>query len=163
MEGGNAFDITGREEDDVVRRAGDATGSRQAGLTLTGFLGNSPRDGYRRIYLDRALERYVEFAVDDVVGGREVPADESPFVGERATSVTLTPDARVDVARTVAADAFDLNPRLGNPLTSSPDGFLFLGDSTGPCASQRYRCTRLYCQDLDQPESEVAWPFFRRP
>ena len=162
MEGGNRFDIAGRAEDDLVRRAGVGAAGPVAGLTITGFLGNSPRDGYRRIYLDRSLERYVEFAVDHILDGREVPAGESPFVGEQATSVRLRPDARVDVARTVSADAFDLQTRLGDALPVAAPGDVLFGPS-GRCGSARYRCTRQYCAEADAPEGEFNWPWFRGP
>src|ERR1700754_4726602 len=85
-------------------------------LTLAGFLSNSDRPGFQRLYFTRELDQYAEFLSSDVLGTEPVPADQAPFVGLDATRVTLRRDAMVEYTRThvaSAADEFDVDVRLG--------------------------------------------------
>lgn len=149
-------DIANRPADELVTRGG------APGLTVTGFLADSDRPGHRRIYLDRALERFVDFAVDDVLEHNAIAADSAPFLGENATSILLRPDARVEIGRRVAADAFDLDPRLADPAGApGADRFVFTLDPSDDCYSRAYRCTRTYCLALEG--NELYWPLYRRP
>ncbi len=111
------------EPDDFARRPADPyVTARISGpgetapptLTLSGLLGDSDREGKRRLYFNTSLDYYAEFATADVLSVDDVPADAPPFVGHEATRVTLKRDARVEYtyARVVgAADDFDLDVR----------------------------------------------------
>ena len=160
MEGGNRFDIAGRAEDDLVRRAGVGAAGPVAGLTITGFLGNSPRDGYRRIYLDRSLERYVEFAVDDVVDGREVPAGESPFVGEQATRCGSAP-TRASTSRGPCRPTRSTSRRGSATRCPSRRPGTSSSARPGDCGSARSRCTRAVLRGGRRPRGRVQLAWFR--
>jgi hypothetical protein len=85
-------------------------------LELAGFLGDSDREGFRRLYFTRDLDYYAEFRAEDVVELEEIPADKHPFIGEQASRVSLRRDATVEYTRTRTArpvDEFDLDVRLG--------------------------------------------------
>lgn len=102
-------DIDRRPQDDYVnRRRPQPAHIPAGGLTLTGALGDSDRKGFRRLYLSRDLKRYVEFDTADVIEYGDIPADQPPFIGEMATSVTLRPAARFEFTRTHTADDFDI-------------------------------------------------------
>jgi hypothetical protein len=103
-------DIGTRPPDDYVERnLPKTTGSTAEGLTLGGVLGESDREGFGRLYLGAALDRYAEFRTSDVVNVGDVAEEEQPMVGERATSVTLRPGARIDVTRTHNSDDLDID------------------------------------------------------
>jgi hypothetical protein len=109
LPGGDPTDIGGRPQDDYVsRRRPRPSDAAPGGVTISGVLGDSEREGFRRLYLTQDLNRYVEFASADVIEVSDVPADQPPFVGDEATSVTLRPDAHVDFTRTHTADEFDI-------------------------------------------------------
>jgi hypothetical protein len=80
---------------------------------LTGLLGDSDREGRRRLYFNTRLDYYAEFAESDVVAVESVAADQPPFVGLDATRVSLRRDARVDFVHSQvnASDPFDLDAR----------------------------------------------------
>lgn len=86
-------------------------------LSLCGFLGDSDRPGFRRLYLTSALDRYAEFRAEDVVDAVPIPEDQAPFHGEQATHLLLNRDASVDYTRTRRAgsppDEFDIDLRVG--------------------------------------------------
>ena len=83
---------------------------------MLGFLGNSDRPGFRRLYFTRDLDYYAEFRVDDVVRIESIPADQPPFPGDEATRLTLRRDATVEYTRVRtphSIDEFDADVRLG--------------------------------------------------
>jgi hypothetical protein len=83
--------------------------------TLRGFFGDSDREGFRRLYLTKDLDYYVEFRVDDVVSIVDIPPDRQPFPGEQATEVSLRREATVEFTRTRTLeppDEFDLDIRF---------------------------------------------------
>src|SRR5437764_11668951 len=97
---GDGSGIEGRPQDDYVERVRPApTDDPPKGLVLSGFLGDSDRAGYRRIYLSRDLSRYVEFPAVDVIAVRDVPSAESPSGSDAATEVRLRDGARVEITR----------------------------------------------------------------
>ena len=63
---------------------------------MLGFLGDSDRPGFRRLYFTRDLDYYAEFRTDDVVRIESIPADQPPFPGDEATRLTLRRDATVE-------------------------------------------------------------------
>jgi hypothetical protein len=82
---------------------------------MFGFLGDSDREGFRRLYLTRDLDYYAEFRVDDVVELESIPADRQPFPGDEATRLTLRRDATVDFTRErtqPVVNEFDADVRL---------------------------------------------------
>jgi len=82
---------------------------------LEGFLGESDREGYRRLYFTRELDYYMEFRAEDVVFTERIPPDQPPFLGQQATTVGIRRDATIEYARTRAprpVDEFDLDIRL---------------------------------------------------
>jgi len=87
---------------------------------LQGLLGNSDREGYKRLYLTRELNSYAEFRQDDVVFSEPIAPEQPPFVGLDATRVGIRRDAAIEYTRVRAArpvDEFDLDVRLGGPTT----------------------------------------------
>lgn len=106
-----------RPQDPIVeRRRPDPTQPPEPTLTMVGFLGDSDREGYRRLYFTIDLDYYAEFRVDDAVDVEAVPAEQAPFRGEQATRLTLRRGAKVEYTRVRSArpvDEFDLDVRLG--------------------------------------------------
>lgn len=108
------------------------------GLPLRGFLGESDRNGYRRLYFTRNLDYYAEFAVKDVLGAARIPQNRLPFLGEDATEITLKAGARLEYTRSRAVripDEFDLDFRLirrtrNAPRRSDPRGTARADEST---------------------------------
>jgi hypothetical protein len=92
---------------------------------MVGFLGDSDREGYRRLYFTIDLDYYAEFRVDDAVDVEAVPAEQAPFRGEQATRLTLRRGATVEYTRVRSArpvDEFDLDVRFGRrrgPISSA--------------------------------------------
>jgi hypothetical protein len=82
---------------------------------MTGFLGDSDRPGFRRLYFTRDLDYYAEFRVEDVVDLESIPADQPPFRGEEATRLALRRDATLEYTRVRTArplDEFDADVQL---------------------------------------------------
>jgi hypothetical protein len=85
---------------------------------LEGLLGDSDREGYKRLYFTRELDHYAEFRAEDVVFTEPIPSDEPPFLGQEATRVGIRRDATVEFTRVRTprpVDEFDLDVRLGIP------------------------------------------------
>jgi hypothetical protein len=85
-------------------------------ITLSGLLGDSDRPGYRRLYFNKQLDYYAEFAMADVLSVATIGRDQPPFVGLEATRATLRREATVrftQVESAVPLDTFDLDLRLG--------------------------------------------------
>ena len=76
-------------------------------LQLAGLLGDSDREGYRRLYLNTKLDYYLEFRTADVLATEAVSPDQPPFTGLDATRVTLPHGASVDYVRTRQASSGD--------------------------------------------------------
>ena len=106
-----------RAQDPIVGRLRpDPAQPPQPTLTMSGFLGDSDRPGFRRLYFTRDLDYYAEFRTDDVLTITTIPADRDPFRGEEATRLTLRRDATVEYTRTRTArplDEFDLDIQFG--------------------------------------------------
>jgi hypothetical protein len=99
---------------------------------MTGFLGDSDRPGFRRLYFTRDLTAYAEFRGEDVLHIARIPPEESPFRGEEATRVTLRRDATVDYTRsrrTPAFDEFDLDVQFGRLMSARLPNVPYLTDS----------------------------------
>lgn len=82
-------------------------------LQLAGLLGDSDREGFRRLYLNTRLDYYLEFRTADVLAIESVSPDQLPFVGLDATRITLPQGASVDYVRTrrsSSEDDFALDP-----------------------------------------------------
>ena len=110
--------IDGRAPDPfVAARINDPAAPPPASFQLAGLLGDSDRDGIRRLYLNTTLDYYVEFKTDDVLAVESVTPDQPPFVGLDATRVTLNRDAQVEYvhSRPAAADAFNVDAQSGPP------------------------------------------------
>jgi hypothetical protein len=90
---------------------------------MVGFLGDSDRQGLRRLYFTRDLDYYAEFRVEDIVEMASIPAEALPFLGDEATRVTLRRDTTIEYTRVRTArplDQFDLDVQLGGHLVSNP-------------------------------------------
>jgi hypothetical protein len=137
-EPGESEDIGSRGQDPRVVTGRPSPGdAARSGLTLTGFLGDSDRKGYRRVYLHRDLETFVEFASEDVVDASRIAADQAPFVGEPATLVTLKQGARFEFTRTLTTDDF----RLERPVVATGSGLRSPFPDSDAChLSHRYWC-----------------------
>ena len=91
-------DIAGRPADPfVIARVPNPADTPIRTLTLSGLLGDSDREGRRRLYFNTRLDYYAEFLNDDVIAVEDIAADQPPFVGLDATRVTLKRDAKVDM------------------------------------------------------------------
>jgi len=114
--------IEGRPPDPfVAARINDPGAPAPASFQLAGLLGDSDREGFRRLYLNTSLDYYVEFRSVDVLAVDSVTPDQPPFVGLDATRVTLNRDAQVEYVRSRAAagDAFTVDVQGGG----LPGGF----------------------------------------
>jgi hypothetical protein len=114
----DSSDIGSRPADPYVRaRISDPSDIPEASLDLTGLLGDSDREGRRRLYFNTRLDYYAEFYESDVVAVETVPADQAPFPGLDATRVSLRRDARVDYVHSQVGvtDPFELDVR-GGPI-----------------------------------------------
>lgn len=108
-------DEVARSDPRVSRLRPEPGALPQGTRALYGLLGDSDREGWRRLYLTRALDSYAEFRAEDVVVASQIPPDEHPFLGEQATRVELAREARVDIVRNrraVDLDEFDLDVRF---------------------------------------------------
>jgi hypothetical protein len=79
--------------------------------TLTGFLAESDRPGFRRLYLTADRDYHAEFRAESIVDVEVVPAAEAPFLGFEAVRVTLEGEGP-DYTRTPSSqpdDEFDLD------------------------------------------------------
>src|SRR5215217_6714565 len=84
--------------------------------TLRGVLGDSDREGYKRLYFTRELDHYAEFRAEDVIFTEVIPPDQPPFLGQQATRVGIRRDATLEYTRVRTpkpVDEFDLDIRLG--------------------------------------------------
>src|SRR5215207_11283373 len=63
---------------------------------LEGLLGDSDREGYRRLYFTPELDYYAEFRAEDVLFSEPIPSDQPPFLGQEATTVGIRRDATID-------------------------------------------------------------------
>jgi len=77
------------------------------GMTLSGFLGDSDRPGFRRLYFTADLSSYAEFRAEDALMLGSIPAGEPPFVGEEATRVTIRDGAMIEYTQARTARAVD--------------------------------------------------------
>jgi hypothetical protein len=120
--GASAGDATAssRPQDPIVeRRRPDPAQPPEPTVSMLGFLGDSDRPGFRRLYFTRDLDYYAEFRVDDVVDLEAIPAEQPPFPGDEATRLTLRREATVEYTRVRTAgpvDEFDADVRLGRRL-----------------------------------------------
>ena len=113
----NDSGIEGRPPDPfVASRINDPGTPAPASFEISGLLGDSDRDGYRRLYLNTSLDYYVEFRTEDVLTVESVSPDQPPFVGLDATRVALNRDAQVAYVHSrpaAASDAFNIDARAG--------------------------------------------------
>jgi len=99
----------------VGRLRPDPAGPPVRVRTLAGLLGNSDREGYRRLYFTRDLDFYAEFRTEDVMSVEPVAVADQPMPGLEASRVSLRRDAAVDFTRSRTprpVDEFDLDVRL---------------------------------------------------
>jgi hypothetical protein len=103
----------------------DASEANKPRPALAGFFDDSNRrEGYRRLYLTASGKHYAEFKIEDVEDYGIIPEEQSPFLGEQATLITLRPDARVDYTRIRTTDDFDLRLCLRNVPANDPDAVM---------------------------------------
>jgi hypothetical protein len=130
---GTTPDGADRPQDPIVERLRpDPAQPPEATLTMTGFLGDSDRPGFRRLYFTRDLNFYAEFHSEDVLHTARIPPEESPFRGEEATRVQLRRDATVDYTRSRRAlplDEFDLDVQFGRAMSVRLPNVPYLTDS----------------------------------
>ncbi len=144
-------DITKRPADPfVAARISDPGVAPAATLTLVGLLGDSDREGRRRLYLNTSLDYWVEFRTEDVVAVDDVGPDQAPFQGLDATRVTLLRSASVDYvhSRPAGDDGFAVQARMGpTPMLAAADTWEAEcpGPSWGGCPSDIGCPTRFDC------------------
>ncbi|MFP5417116.1 MAG: hypothetical protein ACLGHZ_09665 [Actinomycetes bacterium] len=107
----------------VASRVNNPAEPPAASFQLAGLLGDSDREGYRRLYLSTSLDYYVEFKSADVLAVEAVSPETAPFVGLDATRVTLKRDAAVEYvrSRTGPPEGFELDVQPGVPVGFTPD------------------------------------------
>jgi hypothetical protein len=112
-----AANVGDRPQDPIVERLrADPAQPPAPTLEMSGFLGDSDRPGFRRLYFTRDLDYYAEFRAGDAVDVETIPADQDPFRGEEATRLRLRRDATVEYTRVRSArplDDYDLDIQLG--------------------------------------------------
>ncbi len=119
--------IEGRPPDPfVASRINNPAEPPVASFELAGLLGDSDRDGYRRLYLNTRLDCYAEFRVDDVLAVESIGAETPPFVGLDATRVTLKRDTAVNYVRSRSGPrgGFELDAQLAVPGGDLEGGFI---------------------------------------
>jgi hypothetical protein len=102
----------------VERRRPDPSQPPEAVRTLEGLLGDSDREGYKRLYFNRELDHYAEFRGEDVAFRESIPSEQAPLVGYEATRVGIRRDATIEHTRVRTprpVDEFDLDVRLAAP------------------------------------------------
>jgi hypothetical protein len=102
----------------VERRRPDPSQPPEAVRILEGLLGDSDREGYKRLYFNRALDHYAEFRTEDVAFRESIPSEQAPLVGYEATRVGIRRDATIEFTRVRTprpVDEFDLDVRLAAP------------------------------------------------
>jgi hypothetical protein len=107
----------------VERRRPDPSQPPEPVRILEGLLGDSDREGYKRLYFTRELDNYAEFRTEDVVFREPIPSEQAPLVGLEATRVGIRRDAAIEYTRVRAprpVDEFDLDVRLGGAPTRRP-------------------------------------------
>ena len=93
----------GLEPDELVRRlVPDPSQAPPEVMVLTGWVGESVREGYLRLYLAADLAEYVEFQSDDVVHHERLPAEQASVGG---TLVWLRRTAELQYTRPVRREA----------------------------------------------------------
>ena len=100
----------------VERRRPDPSQPPEPVRILEGLLGDSDREGYKRLYFTRELDNYAEFRTEDVVFREPIPSEQPPMVGLDTTRVGIRRDAPIEYTRVRAprpVDEFDLDVRLG--------------------------------------------------
>jgi hypothetical protein len=83
----------------VERRRPDPSQPPERVRILEGLLGDSDREGYKRLYFTRELDSYAEFRAEDVVYSESIPPEQSPFLGQQATRVGIRWDATLEFTR----------------------------------------------------------------
>jgi hypothetical protein len=98
----------------VQRRRPTPTADVEPEFHLTGFVGDSDREGWRRLYLTEDLDYYAEFKVEDAVEVESLRAGSGPFRDENCTRVTLQRGSEIIYtrSRSMKADIFDFDPQF---------------------------------------------------
>lgn len=145
--------IKGRPPDPfVAARINNPAEPPVASFSLAGLLGDSDRDGVRRLYLNTRLDYYAEFSVGDVLAVDDVGADTAPFLGLDATRVSLKRDATVNYvhSRSGPQEAFELDAQVGLPGGVDLGGG-FGTDPTDPTGGFPTQLTDLTLQSYGGP------------
>jgi len=134
----------------VQRRRPDPSQPPEAVRTLEGLLGDSDREGYKRLYFNRELDHYAEFRAEDVVFRESIPTEQPPLVGHESTRVGIRRDAPIEYTRLRTprpVDEFDLDVRLAPPRGLRAD-----------VEEERFGGTRQTCQGrrCQQPGGDVT-------
>jgi hypothetical protein len=132
----------------VERRRPDPSQPPEEVRIQEGLLGDSDRDGYKRLYFTRELDNYAEFRTEDVVFREPIPSEQPPMVGLDTTRVGIRRDAAIEYTRVRAprpVDEFDLDVRLGGAPTRAPRGDHLPTEIScaGPCVTEdNFTCFR---------------------
>jgi hypothetical protein len=113
-------------------------------VTLVGFLADSERPGFRRIYFSRALDDCAEFQTKDVIEVDDLAANQYPFLGaEGATVVMIAEGANVEfVQARTSDDVFTIDIiEAKRPTFAGPQRQIFEGLSD-VCVSHHVGCDR---------------------
>lgn len=146
----------------VARRKPGPAQPVEPTITMSGFLGDSDRQGFRRLYFTRDLDYYAEFRAEDAVDVETIPADQDPFRGEEATRLRLRRDATVEYTRIRTArpvDDYDLDIQLGRRWVADKRWPVDKVDTAaGPsCETWCYPWTCASCPS-ECPGHTCGWP-----
>ena len=156
-----------RSQDPLVERLRpDPSQPPQVALTFAGLLGDSDRPGFRRLYFTRDLDYYAEFRTEDVLDAVSIPPEQSPFIGDEATRLTLKRDGTIEYTRVRLPrpiDEFDLDVRLGRSWgrVAPAEGDFTMGGPecepppTGECEPPP--ATDFTCLRKCVPETSPTW------
>jgi hypothetical protein len=126
----------------------DPSSAPSSVATLEGIPGNSDRDGWARIYFNRALTYYAEFRKEDVVVTEPLTAEQSPVGGIESTRVGIRRDAVIEYTRTSRAkpsDEFDLDIQLAGSAVHQAQPNVVTNTCADGCIVRTELCTDVTC------------------
>jgi hypothetical protein len=135
--------------DDIVTDLLGSDPNQLGGITLTGYIGPSKREGYIRLYRDLSFTQYLEVSLNDVLGSARLSKDEHApsMLRVKASAEVVQVVARSDQARflqgPITASHFResagpmgvVNPQTDPTWDTCPSCTCFCPTSP-PCAQQ---------------------------
>jgi hypothetical protein len=161
-----AGDGSERRQDPIVQRLRpDPSQPAPRTTTLRGFLGDSDRQGYLRIYFTRTLDYYAEVRSEDVLQVVALPVQQSPFPGEEASMMDVRPGVSINYVRariTRETAPFDLDVRPVSRVFGHSEEPVFTDSVISPsCNIFDTSCTGAGCGDPNPVQTSLDCPLDR--